>query len=181
MNALSEAPLACACAVALAAAWTDAKTGRMPNALTLPAIPLGLLFGGLNGGWWGVGSSALGALLCVCVPVFLFYSSRGGAIGGGDVKLFGALGALLGPSAGLEVELASLVLLAVFALVVLTWRGMLWEMLRRTFWIAVNWALPKERRRNVEPEQMVMMRMGPAICVATWGFATMQDLPYLLS
>jgi len=28
---------------------------------------------------------------------------------------------------------------------------------------------------------MLTMRMGPAICVATWGFATLEHLPTLLS
>jgi prepilin peptidase CpaA len=161
----------------LAAAWTDARTGRIPNLLTLPALPLGLGLGAIQAGWLGLGSAALGALLCFAVPYVLFKSSRGQAIGGGDVKLFAGLGALLGTGAGLEVELASLVLLAVFALLALTWRGQLLALLRRTFWLAINWALPQQRRHQLEPDLMLTMRMGPAICVATWGFATMEHLP----
>ncbi|HKO89788.1 MAG TPA: A24 family peptidase [Polyangiaceae bacterium] len=164
----------------LASAWTDARTGRIPNWLTFPALPLGLALGAIDAGWLGLGSAALGALLCFGVPYTLFRSSRGTAIGGGDVKLFTGLGALLGPRAGLEVELASLVLLAVFALLALTWRGQLLAMLRRTFWLAINWALPRQRRRQLEPELMLTMRMGPAVCVATWGFATLEHLQTLL-
>jgi prepilin peptidase CpaA len=181
MNALAEAPLALACAVTLASAWTDARTGRIPNLLTLPVLPLGMLLGAANEGWAGVGLSALGILLCFSVPYVLFRSSRGTAIGGGDVKLFAALGALLGPNAGLEVELASLVLLAVFALVALTWRGQLLKVLQRSLWLCINWVLPKARRRQVQPEMLVSMRLGPAICVATWGFATLELLPGLLA
>jgi prepilin peptidase CpaA len=180
MSWFAEVPVALACAMTLASAWTDARTGRIPNLLTLPAIPLGLGLGAIQAGWVGFGSAALGALLCFAVPYVLFRSSRGQAIGGGDVKLFAALGALLGTSAGLEVELASLVLLAVFALLALTWRGQLLALLRRTFWLAINWALPQQRRRPLEPELMLTMRMGPAICVATWGFATLEHLPTLL-
>jgi len=181
MSWLAEIPVALACAMTLASAWTDARTGRIPNLLTLPALPLGLGLGALQAGWLGLGTAALGALLCFGVPYGLFRTSQGTAIGGGDVKLFAGLGALLGPSAGLEVELASLVLLAMFALLALTWRGQLLAMLRRTFWLAINWALPKQRRRQVEPELMLTMRMGPAICVATWGFATLEHLPTFLS
>ena len=181
MSWLPEVSVALACAMTLASAWTDARTGRIPNRLTLPALPLGLALAALDAGWLGFGSAALGALLCFGVPYALFISSRGTAIGGGDVKLFAGLGALLGPRAGLEVELASLVLLAVFALLALTWRGQLLAMLRRTFWLAINWALPQRHRRPLEPELMLTMRMGPAICVATWGFATLEHLPTLLS
>ena len=181
MNVLAEAPLVFACAVTLASAWTDARTGRIPNLLTLPMVFFGLCFGATNGGWVGLGSSLLGAALCFGVPYGLYLTSGGSAIGGGDVKLFAALGALLGPSAGLEVELASLVLLAVFALMILTWRGRLFSMLQRTLWLSINWALPRAKRRSLEPEMMVSMRMGPAICVATWGFAVLELLPSLMA
>ena len=39
--------------------------------------------------------------------------------------------------------------------------------------------VPKARRRPVQPEMLMTMRMGPAICVATWGFATLEHLPSL--
>src|SRR5512139_2838796 len=105
MTLLSQLPLALACAATLSAAWTDAKTGRIPNWLTLPLLPVGLAFGVLDGGLLGLGSAALGCMLCFAIPYGLLHFSRGTAIGGGDVKLFAALGALLGPRAGLEVEL----------------------------------------------------------------------------
>lgn len=176
MTVLAEAPLVIACAVSFAAAWTDARTGKIPNRLTLPALAVGVALGGVLNGLQGLGTSALGALLCFLVPYVLFRSSRGTAIGGGDVKLFAALGALLGPSVGLEVELGSMVLLAVFAFFVLTWKGLLFHVLARAFWLGVNWMLPKSRRREVEPEMLVSMRMGPAICAATWGTATLDYL-----
>lgn len=180
MNLLAAAPLALACALSLAAAWTDAKTGKIPNRLTIPALVVGLGLGVIEAGLMGLGSALLGAFMCFCVPYALFRASRGTAIGGGDVKLFAALGALLGPSAGLEVELASLIVLAVFALLVLTWRGRLWGLLKRTFWLSINWALPKARRQALEPEMMISMRMGPAICLATWGFSVLEVLPLVL-
>lgn len=180
-NVLEAAPVLLACVSALVSAWTDARTGRIPNLLTLPLLPFGLLLAGVNDGWRGVGSAALGAILCFSVPYGLFFTSRGRAIGAGDVKLFTALGTLLGPSAGLQVEFASLVLLAVFALLALTWRGQLGKVLGRTFWLMTNWALPPARRRPIAPEMMLTMRMGPAICAATWGFVAFEHLPQLLS
>jgi len=137
-------------------------------------LGIGLLLALVGGGLVGLGYALFGALLCACVPLVLFYATRGAAIGGGDVGLFGALGALLGPTAGLQVELASMVLLAVFALLIITWRGHLFSMLKRTLWLSVNWALPKTQRRALDPELMIPMRMGPAICVATWTFVTLE-------
>jgi len=180
MTVLSELPLVLACAATLVAAWTDAKTGRIPNLLTLPLLPVGLGLGALHGGLVGLGSAFLGCVLCFAVPYGLLRFSRGTAIGGGDVKLFAALGALLGPTAGMEVQLSSLILLAAFALLALTWRGQLWALLTRTGRLVLNGFLPKARRRPVDPELLMTMRMGPAICAATWAFATLEHLPALL-
>jgi prepilin peptidase CpaA len=177
MNPLSELPLALACGVTLAAAWCDARTGRIPNLITLPVLPVGFLLGALDSGLWGLGSAVLGALLCLAVPYGLFHASRGAAIGGGDVKLFAALGALLGPIPGLEVELASLIVLAAAALVTLAWRGQLLACLQHTALLAWSWALPRARKRPVSLEHLLSMRLGPAICVATWVLGALQYLP----
>src|SRR5689334_15346698 len=105
MNLISQLPLVLACAATLAAAGTDSRTGRIPNWLTLPLLPAGLALGFVEAGLLGLGSAALGCVLCFAVPFGLLHFSRGKAIGGGDVKLFAGLGALLGPGAGLQVEL----------------------------------------------------------------------------
>lgn len=76
-------------ALALAAGRADARGGRIPNALTLPALAVGLLAG-----------SPSGALLSVAPLLPLFAMLK---IGGGDVKLLAALGAFLGPGRGLLV------------------------------------------------------------------------------
>ncbi len=173
MNPLSELPLALACAVTVATAWIDAKTGRIPNLLTLPVLLAGLLLGALDSGAWGLGSAVLGALSCIAVPYGLFHVSNGAAIGGGDVKLFAALGALLGPIAGLEVQLASLLLLAAWALLILAWRGQMLQWLLHT----VRWALPRAKRQPMAPEELLAMRLGPAICFATWSLALLRHAP----
>lgn len=176
MNPLSELPLALACGLTLTAAWSDARTGRIPNLLTLPVLPLGLLLGALDSGLLGLGSALLGACLCLAVPYVLFRASRGTAIGGGDVKLFAAVGALLGPIAGLEVQLASLLVLTVCALLALAWRGELLAWLKHTARLALHWAVP--RLQHPTPlAPLLTMRLGPAICFATWSLALLQHLP----
>lgn len=80
--------------VSALAAWTDHRSGRVPNTLTLPAIVGGVWFNG----WAGF----VALVLCVFSLPLLRSSWR---VGGGDVKLLGALGALH-PVVGIGVALA---------------------------------------------------------------------------
>jgi prepilin peptidase CpaA len=88
-------------ATSLIAAITDLRTGLIPNRLTVPVLVLAIAGHGLALGWDGACLALLGALICGATP-FLFH--RLGAMGGGDVKLFAAIGALVGPSIGFDVE-----------------------------------------------------------------------------
>jgi prepilin peptidase CpaA len=89
----------------VAAVVEDLRRRRVPNWLTAAG-----LVGGLGcaawGGWHGLGTAAAGTLVgfLILLPFNLF-----GGMGGGDVKLMAAYGALLGPS--------GILLAAVFAAV----------------------------------------------------------------
>jgi prepilin peptidase CpaA len=149
------------------AAATDLRSGRIPNWLTLPLVVMGLVVNALTRGTWGATESAAGLLLCAGVPWAVFRLSVGRAIGGGDVKLFGALGSLLGPTGGLEIELGALVLLLMFALVRVAFAGELLRMVRATVRLAVA---PFSRKRIASPAgaELTSMRLGPAIAVAAF-------------
>ena len=81
------------------AAWTDWRTGLIPNWLSLGAISLGILghfvsgwlAGGLRTGAVEAGLALAGLVLCCLAPGFMYLK---GGMGGGDLKLFAALGAL---------------------------------------------------------------------------------------
>ena len=73
-------------------AFTELKDHRIPNAVTIGGLALGLLIGYLPGGISF--SSSFGGFLIGFGFLFLFYMF--GGMGGGDVKLMGAVGALLG-------------------------------------------------------------------------------------
>jgi len=66
------------------AAWTDLKTGEIPNWLNYPLIALGVLFNLVFFDAWALG---IGAAI-FAIGYLLYYS---GKIGGGDVKLFSGL------------------------------------------------------------------------------------------
>jgi prepilin peptidase CpaA len=161
--------LAAATGVAALAAWTDLRSGRIPNWLTLGALLAGVVaravsgwmfFGGLRGALLSGGYSIAGALVCGLVPFLLYW--LGGA-GGGDVKLFAAIGALCHPAMGLEIETYSFVAAALIAPAVLAYKGKLLATLGRSLALATNPLRPQERRREIPHELMTWFRMGPAV------------------
>lgn len=105
-------PSLVALALAAAAAFTDWRTGLIPNRLTVPPLALAPVIYFFLGGVPAAVASVLGAVLCGAVPYVLF---RRDAIGGGDVKLLAALGAFLGPSGALLSGLVGIALGGVLA------------------------------------------------------------------
>ncbi len=163
--------LALAVSVTLVAAIWDQRTGFIPNSITYPLFCLGALAHLLLTLNRFPRASSLvvvleivaGASLCALVPFLLWRKS---AMGGGDVKLLGGLGALLGPSVGLELELYAFLCAAAIAPLVLAYRGQLVRTAKRSFAM-----LTQPFRKKVAPEQapepFAELRFGPAICFAT--------------
>ena len=151
--------------VAAAAAIVDMRTGRIPNMLTVLGMTAGLVGGAIFGGLQGVMMAIGGGLAASIVPLLLF---RAGAMGGGDVKLLAALGALLGLEMGLELE--TLAFLSGSA------QGMfIWIRQRRMkagLCAVASMALPfvgarMRRRREIGSASRTSIRFGPAILVGT--------------
>jgi prepilin peptidase CpaA len=85
----------CALLLGSAAIVEDLWRGTVSNRLTMAGLTAGLVVACANSGWRGLGSAVAGAVLGFAV--FLAFYWRGG-MGGGDVKLMAAFGAMLGPS-----------------------------------------------------------------------------------
>lgn len=84
------------------AGYTDYRKRLIENRLTLPAIAVGFLLNFIGHGWQGILLSSLGLMTGIgllLIP-FLF-----GKLGAGDVKLIGAIGAMLGSHSVLNVVL----------------------------------------------------------------------------
>src|SRR2546425_9601257 len=105
---------------AAAAGWTDWRSRRIPNWLTLPGLVLAIAANTLAWGWTGARDSLLGALLGVALllPFVLVRS-----LGAGDWKLVGALGAFLGPQHLIAVLLGAILVAGVMAVVLVIWHG----------------------------------------------------------
>ncbi len=71
---------------------------------------------------------------------------RAGAIGGGDVKLLGAVGALLRPMTGIETEMYSFIVAALYAPVRLAYEGKLLRTLGNSLLLVRNVFVPKDKR-----------------------------------
>src|SRR5689334_12516473 len=94
--------------VVLASVVSDLATRRIPNIITVSGVVIGLaahaaagaVDGGVTGGLRGFAFAVVGALACALLP---FLGWRKGEMGGGDVKLFAAIGALVGPGTGFNI------------------------------------------------------------------------------
>ncbi len=151
--------------VAAAAAVLDWRGGRIPNALTAAGGLLGLALGWAVHGGWGLFAAAAGGLAAALVPLLMF---RAGAMGGGDVKLLAALGALLGVGAAIEVESAVFLCGAAHGLVAWARRGQLAAGLKA----AAGVAIPPARRRlrrdpRVGEAAALTIRFGPSVLCGT--------------
>ena len=117
--------LGAALLTAAAAAVTDVRTGRVPNRLILAALsaaliirPAEALAGGLSL-FAVLCDAAAGAVIPLIFPGILFPLRM---MGGGDIKLLCAIGALLGRRAALRIIPASFFAGAVQALILLALR-----------------------------------------------------------
>ena len=111
------------------AMYSDLRWRKIPNCLTLPAIALGFVLNSIGNGWNGLLFALVGFL--VGIGLFVLPYILGG-MGGGDVKLMGALGAMLGSYAILNVFLYTSLIGGVIAIaVVVATKSSIVAMLKR--------------------------------------------------
>lgn len=119
--------LGLAVALALVAGWTDWRSRRIPNWLTLPGFLVGVSVNTMAGGWLGLKGSLLGAGLGLLLLLpFVFLRS----LGAGDWKLAGALGALVGPGVLVDLLMGSIFVAGVMALALVIYKRRFLQTLR---------------------------------------------------
>ncbi|HTM50237.1 MAG TPA: A24 family peptidase [Bryobacteraceae bacterium] len=137
--------------VVLVAAYTDLRSRRIPNWLTLPALPAGIAAQTLYGdGFW---PGLLGAAGGFAALLLLFLAGAGGA---GDVKLFAVVGSFVGIRNLLAVFVLVAVIGGVAAVVVSLRAGALTRVLKNSLLIAASfgrgrWAELRERSDMHQP------------------------------
>ena len=111
----------------VATAYTELRDGRIPNWITMPGLVIGLVTGYLPGGIT-LGQSLTGLL---AGGGFLFFFYMFGGMGGGDVKLMAAVGAVVGYPTIVSVLMFTALLGGGMAVSILIWnRTLLFGLLR---------------------------------------------------
>lgn len=158
----------CLLAVAAVAAVSDVTAGKIPNWLTYPAVVLGLALGGLLERWDGLLSHAIG-LGAAFLPLFFFYR-LGAGLGGGDVKLMAAVGALSGWPAILPVMLYSFIVAAVMGLVMMVWRRQTWPTFKRLGRTLKSVLLPGVAIVSPTAPESIQVPFAASVCLGTAWF-----------
>lgn len=162
----------------LAAAYRDLRTGHIPNRLVVVGFVAGATLQLAVQVVWAETATAswtasltrfamavvIGLLVCGLVPYLLF---RFGAMGGGDVKLLATVGAASGPFLGMQIELFAFVLMALFALAQMAYRGRLLVLIGNSVRLLLNPVLPKGHRKAVPNDLLTPLPFAPAVFVAT--------------
>ena len=141
--------------VAVAGIYYDVRYRRIPNALVLATLAAGLTSHLAYGGLGGLKASALGFLFAF-VPMLVIHIL--GAMGAGDVKLFGAIGAVVGAKLVLPTFVLVVMLGGVLAVVSMLRSGTVFSTLHgvlRIFvgllpgWQMPRFSMPADRRKTI--------------------------------
>lgn len=154
------------------AAWIDGRQLRVPNWMTFPMVFAGLAYNVWDGGWEGLGFSALGIVvgLATLLPLYAV-----GGMGAGDVKLMAGIGAWLGAAITWYAFCVSTVVGAVMAIIMVLWKRS-WNKHYMNFLIILNeWMTirdPNELSRIAKERKptMFLLPYGIPICVGSIGY-----------
>jgi prepilin peptidase CpaA len=154
-----------ALAVALIACVTDLRSRRIPNVLTFGAAAAGVVFHIVAPGGEGATTAVLGWLLGIAI---FFVPFALGGLGGGDVKLLGALGAWLGPSAIFWAALYTGVAGGVMAIITALASGYFRKALSNVYLLLAHWRVAGIRAL---PQLTLETSEGPKLAYAIPIFA----------
>lgn len=152
--------------------YYDVRYRRIPNVLVLATLLAGISINTFFSGWQGMLSSIEGFALAF-IPMLLMHIF--GALGAGDVKLFGAVGAVLGVSLVPLAFVVVVMLGAVLAVYTMLRAGTVLTTLHGVMRIFVGilpgWEMPRfamsPDRRHTIPYGVAIM-LGSLIAVAVF-------------
>jgi prepilin peptidase CpaA len=135
--------------ILIAAVYTEFRDKRIPNEITIPGILIGLLLGYLP-----IGIEFISSFKGLSVGFgFLFIFYMFGGMGGADVKLMGAVGALIGYPLILSAVVFTGLIGGAMAVLYLIWNGTFWRGLFSSLMLLGRWkrhALPDD---EIEKEE----------------------------
>jgi prepilin peptidase CpaA len=148
------------------AAWTDLRTRRIPNWITVTGAGTGLVLHIFYGGVSGAVQSLAGAALGLAIFSGLYAA---GGMGAGDVKLFGAVGAFAGPQSLVLVFVFTGLLGGIAGVALALYRGRLRQTLERTREVFVNMGSMRwqQLQRSSEAPNSLRLPYGAVIAGGT--------------
>lgn len=168
------------CGVLIVAAYIDGKQLRVPNWLTFPMVLSGLVYSTWTGGWEGLGAGLLGMVvgLATLLPLYAV-----GGMGAGDVKLMAGIGAWLGATVTWYAFVATVVVGAIMAVVmVLTRRA--WDKHYGNFLMIVTEFLTIQNPRKLSEiaaerkPRMLLLPYGIPICIGSISYFLYSGMIY---
>jgi prepilin peptidase CpaA len=169
--------LAGAVLLAILAGWTDLRSRRIPNWLTVSGAAVGVVANTVLGGWAGLKTSLLGLVLGLglLLPLVLLRS-----LGAGDWKLAGALGAFTGPTVLIDLLIGSVFVAGLMALALVIYKGRMRQTLRNIGHILVSlvtFQLPGTRVSLDNPDSLkVPYGVALALTVVLYSVAHLRGV-----
>src|SRR5215216_6273078 len=143
--------------------YHDVRYRRIPNPFVLATLVTGITINFAIGGWRGVLTSIGG---CALAFVLMFMLHVFGAMGAGDVKLFAAIGSVLGAQLVLPTFVVVVLTGGVLALVSVVRSGVFTPTMHRVVQILVGllpgWQMPKF---SVPADRRLTIPYGVAITI----------------
>ncbi|MEI7024306.1 A24 family peptidase [Paenibacillus sp. y28] len=156
-------------AVVGAAFVTDMKARIIPNMLTVSGMLTGLIYHTLADGWIGIAYSAVGLAAGFGIMLVLYLL---GGIGGGDVKLFAAIGAICGTEWTLHCMMYSIIYAGFAGIGWIVLRKQFWGRIIRVFGFFANLAVFRQVQWFTPGERAEMLRFPFMIAVAPAAVTT---------
>ena len=165
-------PLGVLAAVLVIASVTDVRNAKIPNSVTIPAIVIGLVGHSLV--WWLCGRvtewpmltplGALGGFAAGFLPMLAVYLA--GGIGGGDVKLMGAIGALAGWRFVVAAMFYGFIIAAIMAVIVMLRRRIVRKTLARILQFVYLMFTPSKPADPADTDS-AKIPLGLALCIGS--------------
>jgi prepilin peptidase CpaA len=152
---------------------SDARRSLIPNALTVSAAAVGIVYHLAFDGWAGLLDSTIGLTVGFVMLLILYMF---GALGAGDVKLFAALGAMMGAVFVCQSMMYSLIYAGLIGILLLTVRGKLMPTGKRmAFWLLSIVTLRDfSRLKNMKEQELLqfpfMYAVLPGVATA-WYYS----------
>lgn len=151
--------------LAVVITYYDVRYRRIPNAFVLATLCVGVAINFFSGGFAGVYGSVAG---CVLAFILMFMLHIFGAMGAGDVKLFAAIGAVIGVHLVLPTFLVVVLIGGLLAVISMIRSGVAITTMHRVLQILVGllpgWEMPKFA---VPADRRLTIPYGVAITVGS--------------